>query len=170
MYTWRKCSEHIVVCVNAGGTWLSHHSQYCYWRLIPIIYLFCPSSQGWYPWSFPVLKPSLVTTLSSSPPQFPSCHHRCHLHARSTNRGKSFAPCWYKMLNFCVTLPCEQLKQSGWIGNYALGSSYISLPWWVKTFYILSVFVSILVHLLQMHVRKTKIFSLEIGQLQKMAL
>jgi chlorophyll synthase len=23
-----------------------------------------------------------------------------------------------------------QLKQSGWIGNYALGSSYISLPWW----------------------------------------
>ncbi|KAJ7518139.1 hypothetical protein O6H91_21G056600 [Diphasiastrum complanatum] len=22
------------------------------------------------------------------------------------------------------------LKQSGWIGNYALGSSYISLPWW----------------------------------------
>lgn len=23
-----------------------------------------------------------------------------------------------------------QLKQSGWIGNYALGCSYISLPWW----------------------------------------
>lgn len=24
----------------------------------------------------------------------------------------------------------QQLKQSGWIGNYALGCSYISLPWW----------------------------------------
>lgn len=23
-----------------------------------------------------------------------------------------------------------KLKQSGWIGNYALGSSYIALPWW----------------------------------------
>ncbi len=25
-----------------------------------------------------------------------------------------------------------QLKQSGWIGNYALGSSYISLPWYLN--------------------------------------
>eukprot|EP00850_Spirogloea_muscicola_P018510 SM000170S02682 [mRNA] locus=s170:96762:101412:- [translate_table: standard] len=30
-------------------------------------------------------------------------------------------PGWYYAL---------QLKQSGWAGNYALGSSYISLPWW----------------------------------------
>jgi 4-hydroxybenzoate polyprenyltransferase len=34
-----------------------------------------------------------------------------------------------------VSLWCDvsvgvQLKQSGWIGNYALGCSYISLPWW----------------------------------------
>ena len=26
--------------------------------------------------------------------------------------------------------PPLKLKQSGWAGNYALGSSYIALPWW----------------------------------------
>ena len=24
----------------------------------------------------------------------------------------------------------EKLKQNGWLGNYALGASYIALPWW----------------------------------------
>jgi chlorophyll synthase len=42
---------------------------------------------------------------------------------------------------FCLTLlgtfvayiysaPPLKLKQNGWLGNYALGSSYIALPWW----------------------------------------
>ena len=30
---------------------------------------------------------------------------------------------------WCAAPPLK-LKQSGWIGNYALGSSYIGLPWW----------------------------------------
>ena len=29
----------------------------------------------------------------------------------------------------CAAPPLK-LKQSGWAGNYALGSSYIALPWW----------------------------------------
>ena len=42
---------------------------------------------------------------------------------------------------FCLTLggafiayiysaPPLKLKQNGWLGNYALGASYIALPWW----------------------------------------
>jgi chlorophyll synthase len=33
-------------------------------------------------------------------------------------------------LSYIYSAPPLKLKQSGWIGNYALGSSYISLPWW----------------------------------------
>lgn len=29
-----------------------------------------------------------------------------------------------------VIFPSLQLKQNGWIGNFALGASYISLPWY----------------------------------------
>eukprot|EP00850_Spirogloea_muscicola_P010240 SM000059S18717 [mRNA] locus=s59:634475:638772:+ [translate_table: standard] len=31
---------------------------------------------------------------------------------------------------YIYSAPPLKLKQSGWAGNYALGSSYISLPWW----------------------------------------
>jgi chlorophyll synthase len=41
----------------------------------------------------------------------------------STAIGGSF-------LSYIYSAPPLKLKQSGWIGNYALGSSYISLPWW----------------------------------------
>ncbi|CAK9873713.1 unnamed protein product [Sphagnum jensenii] len=34
------------------------------------------------------------------------------------------------LLSYIYSAPPLKLKQSGWIGNYALGSSYISLPWW----------------------------------------
>ncbi|CAM6101159.1 unnamed protein product [Calypogeia fissa] len=33
-------------------------------------------------------------------------------------------------LSYIYSAPPLKLKQSGWLGNYALGSSYISLPWW----------------------------------------
>jgi chlorophyll synthase len=31
---------------------------------------------------------------------------------------------------YIYSAPPLKLKQSGWIGNYALGASYIALPWW----------------------------------------
>lgn len=31
---------------------------------------------------------------------------------------------------FIYSAPPLKLKQNGWLGNYALGSSYIALPWW----------------------------------------
>ncbi|CAI5526051.1 unnamed protein product, partial [Closterium sp. Naga37s-1] len=34
------------------------------------------------------------------------------------------------LVSYIYSAPPLKLKQSGWIGNYALGSSYISLPWW----------------------------------------
>jgi len=34
------------------------------------------------------------------------------------------------LISYIYSAPPLKLKQSGWIGNYALGSSYISLPWW----------------------------------------
>lgn len=34
------------------------------------------------------------------------------------------------VVSYIYSAPPLKLKQSGWIGNYALGSSYISLPWW----------------------------------------
>ena len=33
-------------------------------------------------------------------------------------------------VSYIYSAPPLKLKQSGWIGNYALGSSYIALPWW----------------------------------------
>ncbi|XVE76576.1 hypothetical protein DITRI_Ditri12bG0184400 [Diplodiscus trichospermus] len=34
------------------------------------------------------------------------------------------------LLSFIYSAPPLKLKQNGWIGNFALGASYISLPWW----------------------------------------
>jgi chlorophyll/bacteriochlorophyll a synthase len=34
------------------------------------------------------------------------------------------------LISYIYSAPPLKLKQSGWIGNYALGSSYIALPWW----------------------------------------
>lgn len=34
------------------------------------------------------------------------------------------------IVSYIYSAPPLKLKQSGWIGNYALGSSYIALPWW----------------------------------------
>ena len=33
-------------------------------------------------------------------------------------------------ISYIYSAPPLKLKQSGWIGNYALGASYIALPWW----------------------------------------
>ena len=34
-------------------------------------------------------------------------------------------------LAYIYSAPPLKLKQNGWLGNYALGASYIALPWWV---------------------------------------
>jgi len=49
-------------------------------------------------------------------------------------------------ISYIYSAPPLKLKQSGWIGNYALGSSYIALPWWCgqATFGTLSLDVVIL--------------------------
>ncbi|MBF2080157.1 MAG: chlorophyll synthase ChlG [Synechococcales cyanobacterium T60_A2020_003] len=33
-------------------------------------------------------------------------------------------------LSYLYSAPPLKLKQNGWLGNYALGASYIALPWW----------------------------------------
>jgi len=33
-------------------------------------------------------------------------------------------------VSYIYSAPPLKLKQNGWLGNYALGSSYIALPWW----------------------------------------
>jgi chlorophyll/bacteriochlorophyll a synthase len=33
-------------------------------------------------------------------------------------------------ISYIYSAPPLKLKQEGWTGNYALGSSYIALPWW----------------------------------------
>nr|CAD1828818.1 unnamed protein product [Ananas comosus var. bracteatus] len=33
-------------------------------------------------------------------------------------------------VSYIYSVPPLKLKQNGWIGNFALGASYISLPWW----------------------------------------
>jgi chlorophyll synthase len=33
-------------------------------------------------------------------------------------------------ISYIYSAPPLKLKQNGWAGNYALGASYISLPWW----------------------------------------
>jgi chlorophyll/bacteriochlorophyll a synthase len=34
------------------------------------------------------------------------------------------------ILSYIYSAPPLKLKQNGWLGNYALGASYIALPWW----------------------------------------
>jgi chlorophyll synthase len=34
------------------------------------------------------------------------------------------------LVSFVYSAPPLKLKQNGWLGNYALGASYIALPWW----------------------------------------
>ncbi|MEM6437135.1 MAG: chlorophyll synthase ChlG, partial [Cyanobacteria bacterium P01_D01_bin.115] len=34
------------------------------------------------------------------------------------------------LLSYIYSAPPLKLKQNGWAGNYALGASYIALPWW----------------------------------------
>ena len=34
------------------------------------------------------------------------------------------------IISYIYSAPPLKLKQWGWAGNYALGSSYIALPWW----------------------------------------
>jgi chlorophyll synthase len=34
------------------------------------------------------------------------------------------------LLSYLYSAPPLKLKQNGWLGNYALGASYIALPWW----------------------------------------
>ena len=38
--------------------------------------------------------------------------------------------CLGSFISYIYSAPPLKLKQSGWAGNYALGSSYIALPWW----------------------------------------
>ena len=33
-------------------------------------------------------------------------------------------------ISYIYSAPPLKLKQNGWLGNYALGASYIALPWW----------------------------------------
>jgi len=33
-------------------------------------------------------------------------------------------------VSYIYSAPTLKLKQNGWLGNYALGASYIALPWW----------------------------------------
>ncbi|XP_078435334.1 ubiA prenyltransferase family protein [Wolffia australiana] len=41
-----------------------------------------------------------------------------------------YLACGGSLLSYIYSAPPLKLKQNGWIGNFALGSSYISLPWW----------------------------------------
>lgn len=34
------------------------------------------------------------------------------------------------LVSYLYSAPPIKLKQNGWLGNYALGASYIALPWW----------------------------------------
>jgi chlorophyll synthase len=34
------------------------------------------------------------------------------------------------LVSYLYSAPPLKLKQNGWLGNYALGASYIALPWW----------------------------------------
>ncbi|KAK6943477.1 UbiA prenyltransferase family [Dillenia turbinata] len=49
--------------------------------------------------------------------------------------GHNFPTIFYlavggSLLSYVYSAPPLKLKQNGWIGNFALGASYISLPWW----------------------------------------
>ena len=41
-----------------------------------------------------------------------------------------YLACLGSFISYIYSAPPLKLKQSGWAGNYALGSSYIALPWW----------------------------------------
>jgi len=41
----------------------------------------------------------------------------------------TFLALFGSFISYIYSAPPLKLKQSGWIGNYALGSSYITLPW-----------------------------------------
>ncbi|XLS82461.1 hypothetical protein HN51_048292, partial [Arachis hypogaea] len=52
-----------------------------------------------------------------------------------TSAGHDFPIVFYlavggSLLSYIYSAPPLKLKQNGWIGNFALGASYISLPWW----------------------------------------
>jgi len=38
--------------------------------------------------------------------------------------------CGGSLVSYIYSAPPLKLKQNGWAGNYALGASYIALPWW----------------------------------------
>ncbi|KAK1434630.1 hypothetical protein QVD17_00379 [Tagetes erecta] len=49
--------------------------------------------------------------------------------------GHTFPTIFYlavggSLLSYIYSAPPLKLKQNGWLGNFALGSSYICLPWW----------------------------------------
>ncbi|CAI0426261.1 unnamed protein product [Linum tenue] len=46
------------------------------------------------------------------------------------------------LLSYIYSAPPLKLKQNGWIGNFALGASYISLPWYNIFGYFVSVLIT----------------------------
>ncbi len=48
-------------------------------------------------------------------------------HTFPTLTALTFGGCF---LAYIYSAPPLKLKQNGWLGNYALGASYIALPWW----------------------------------------
>ncbi len=42
----------------------------------------------------------------------------------------AFLAAFGSLLSYIYSAPPLKLKQNGWLGNYALGASYIALPWW----------------------------------------
>lgn len=104
------CTKPLVLFGDAGRTRFSHNSLHSNWRVVLVIYLFRPTFEG-----IPTYGTFLVHFLEI-----------CSL-------ASSFFAAWlddFLKQNVSWSLLVRaQLKQSGWIGNYALGSSYISLPW-----------------------------------------
>ena len=44
---------------------------------------------------------------------------------------RSFCSCHkWQVVAYIYSAPPLKLKAEGWLGTYALGSSYIALPWW----------------------------------------
>jgi chlorophyll synthase len=50
------------------------------------------------------------------------CHHEFPINLALAIFGS--------FISYIYSAPPLKLKQNGWAGNYALGASYISLPWW----------------------------------------